>query len=64
MFLSTLVAWLTDGKKILEISLAGFVTLAVGALLMYVTRDHRKEINKKEGYIVVNFGCIFMSISA
>lgn len=63
MFISTLVAWLTDGKNVLEISLAGFVTLAVGALLMYVTRDHRKEINKKEGYIVVTFGWIFMSIS-
>ena len=30
---------------------------------MFRTKDHRKEMNKREGYIVVAFGWIVMSLS-
>jgi len=51
-----------DGAT-LEITLAGLATLFAGILLMFTTRDHKKEIKKREGYIVVTFGWIFMSLS-
>ncbi|NQY06738.1 MAG: TrkH family potassium uptake protein, partial [Flavobacteriaceae bacterium] len=63
MFIAALVGWISDGRQILEIALAGFVTLVVGALLMVITKDHKKEINKKEGYVVVTLGWIIMSVS-
>jgi len=42
--------------------LAGIVTLAIGGLLMLLTRKHKKEIQKREGYIIVTFGWICMSL--
>ena len=39
------------------ISLAGATTMIVGAALMFINRHHRKEIQKREGYIIVTFGC-------
>jgi trk system potassium uptake protein TrkH len=30
---------------------------------MFLTRNHRKEIQKREGYIIVTFGWIFMSLA-
>ena len=37
--------------------------MLLGVLLMVATRNHRKEMNKREGYIVVAFGWIIMSLS-
>jgi trk system potassium uptake protein TrkH len=43
--------------------LASLATLLLGAVAMYTTKNHRKEMNKREGYIVVAFGWIVMSLS-
>ncbi|MAN58425.1 MAG: potassium transporter [Flavobacteriaceae bacterium] len=51
-----------DGTAV-ELLMAGVVTLLLGGTAMLVTRNHRKEIKKREGYIIVAFGWIFMSIS-
>lgn len=63
MLIATLIGWITDKREVLELLLAGLSTLAVGGLLMFLTKDHKKEINKKEGYLVVTLGWICMSIS-
>ena len=52
----------TDGVT-LNILLSGLLTLLVGVLIMFSTKDHKKEMNKREGYIVVAFGWIIMSLS-
>jgi len=46
----------------LQIFLAGITTLIVGVVAMVFTKDHKKEINKRDGYIVVTFGWIIMSL--
>jgi len=51
-----------EGNITLQIFLAGITTLLVGVLAMVFTRDHKKEMNKREGYIVVTFGWIIMSL--
>ena len=63
MGLSALVGAMTDNRKTLEIALAGLVTLGAGGIMMYVTRSHRKEIHKKDGYVIVTLGWIIMSVS-
>ncbi len=63
MFLATLVSFLYKDGVTLEMFLAGLVTIIGGLLFMLTTRDHKKEIKKREGYIVVTFGWIFMSLS-
>lgn len=63
MLTAALVSWYYDDGVTMQISTAALVTLFVGVLLMYFTRGHRKEIKKREGYVVVTFGWISMALS-
>ena len=49
-----------DWTAILTSSL---ITIGAGALLKYLTRNKKsKELKKKDGYLIVTAGWIFMSI--
>ncbi|QHI38505.1 Trk system potassium uptake protein TrkH [Kordia antarctica] len=63
MLIATLVSYLYEDGITFQLFLAALVTIITGSLLMVTTRDHVKEIKKREGYIVVTFGWIFMSLS-
>ena len=63
MLLAAIVSLVYGDGATANIFLAGILTLAVGIALMMGTRKHRKEMNKREGYIVVAFGWIIMSLS-
>ena len=45
------------------ILLAGLITNLLGGLCMYATNNHRKELQKREGYLIVTFGWLFMSLT-
>lgn len=62
MLLSTLVSLIYQDGVTLQLFLAGITTLVVGVAAMIFTRHHKKEMNKREGYIVVTFGWIVMSL--
>ena len=63
MFLSAFVSIITDDGVILEISLAALTVTFFGSILMLVTKNHSKKIQKKDGYIIVALGWILMSFS-
>lgn len=63
MFFAALVSWYYDETVLMQISSAALITLFSGVVLMYFTRGHRKEIKKREGYVVVTFGWLFMTLS-
>jgi trk system potassium uptake protein TrkH len=63
MLLASLVSYIYKDGVTLQIFLAGILTLIAGVITMGVTRRHKKEMNKREGYIVVAFGWIIMSLS-
>lgn len=63
MLLSAFVSFIYEDGTTFQISLAGIITIVVGGMAMLLTREHEKEINKREGYIVVTFGWIIMSLS-
>ncbi len=63
MLLSSLVSAIYQDGHTSQIALAGFVTVLFGGILMFITKEHKKEIKKGEGYIIVAFGWIFMSLS-
>lgn len=63
MMISAFVSFITKDGVALQITASGLLALFAGMLLMFVTRDHKKEIKKREGYIVVTFGWLFMSLS-
>lgn len=63
MLLATLVSIIYKDEATLGIGIAGLVTIATGFLMRYITKDFTKQIKKKEGYLIVTFGWLFMSIS-
>lgn len=62
MLLSTLVSLIYEDGVTFNLFLSGITTLIVGVVTMFLTRDHNKEMNKREGYIVVTFGWVIMSL--
>ena len=63
MLLSSLVSLLTDDGVTFELTFAAFLVLFLGVFIMLLSRNHSKQIQKREGYIVVSFGWILMSLS-
>ncbi|WP_188440368.1 TrkH family potassium uptake protein [Planktosalinus lacus] len=42
---------------------AGVLTLFVGSVIFLLTKNHKKEIKKRDGYIIVTFGWLIMAFS-
>lgn len=63
MLLSTLISLIYKDGVTLQLLLSGIVVLALGVLLMFKTKEHKKEMNKREGYIIVAFGWLVMALS-
>lgn len=63
MLLSALISLIYRDGVTFQIFQAGIITLVIGVISMVFTRRHKKEMNKREGYIVVTFGWIIMSLS-
>ncbi|MEM9077020.1 MAG: potassium transporter TrkG [Bacteroidota bacterium] len=47
----------------LDITLAAIVTMLFGVMAMFYTRGHKKEVKRREGYMVVTLGWVVMSLS-
>ena len=62
ILISALVSFIYSDGVVFEMLLAGVVGVSIGGLIMLITKNHRKEINKREGYVIVTFGWIFMSL--
>ena len=63
MLVAALVSGITDDGATLEITLASITTMFIGVSAMFFTRGHEKEVKRKEGYIIVTFGWVIMSLS-
>ena len=46
-----------------QMVIAGIVTILIGVIFMLSTKNHRKDLQKRDGYIIVTFGWIFMSLT-
>ncbi|WP_445382823.1 TrkH family potassium uptake protein [Robiginitalea sp. IMCC43444] len=63
MLLAALVSGIYKDGATLGITLAAVTTMFVGIIAMFFTRGHKKEVKRKEGYIIVTFGWIIMAAS-
>ena len=63
MLIAALVSFIYADGVTFDIFLAGILSVFIGIVLMYATKDHKKEVKKKEGYLIVTFGWIIMSLS-
>ena len=63
MLIAAVVSGIYNDGATLDIALASIVSMFIGITSMYFTREHKKEVKRKEGYIIVAFGWIVMTIS-
>ena len=63
MILAATVSGIYQDGVTLEITLAAIVTMLIGVVAMFFTRGHKKEVNRREGYLIVTFGWISMAAS-
>lgn len=63
MLLAALVSFLYKDGVTQDIALAAVVTMLVGTMAMFYTRGHKKEVKRREGYIIVTGGWLVMSAS-
>lgn len=63
MLLSTLISLIYRDGVTLELLGAGLIVLMLGGVSMLLTKNHRKELNKRDGYVVVAFGWIVMALT-
>jgi len=63
MLLASLMSYIYKDGVSFEIFLSGIVVMSIGVLCMLFTKNHDKEMNKREGYLVVTFGWIVMTLS-
>jgi trk system potassium uptake protein TrkH len=63
MLLSALVSFMYSDGVTSQITYAGLIVILLGGLTMLVTKNPNKEMGKREGYIVVTFGWIIMTLS-
>ncbi|MGV6830914.1 MAG: TrkH family potassium uptake protein [bacterium] len=63
MLLASIMSFVYKEAIAIQIVSAAIIVLLVGAFVMINTRRHTKEMNKREGYLVVAFGWIIMALS-
>jgi trk system potassium uptake protein TrkH len=63
MLIAALFSLIYKDGATLDIFLASITTIVTGVLFMLGTRKHKKEVQRKEGYIIVTFGWIVLSLS-
>ncbi len=63
MMLAALMSGIYSDGATYQIALAALTTLFIGTVSMFLTRGHKKEVKRREGYIIVTFGWLVMSAS-
>ena len=63
MLLAAFLSFCYKDGATFNLFLAGISVLLFGVLAMLCTKNHTKEMNKREGYLVVAFGWIVMTLS-
>jgi len=63
MFLSAPFSWYHNEPALKGILLAGFLTVILGFIMWYFTRNAPKNLQKKEGYMIVTFGWLMLTLT-
>ena len=63
MLLASIMSFVYKEAIAIQVVSAAIIVLLVGAFVMINTRRHTKEMNRREGYLVVTFGWLIMALS-
>ena len=60
MFVSSMVSYYYQDGITIDLIYSGTIAMLIGGLLLFLNRNHDKQLNKKEGYLVVVLGWLAM----
>ncbi len=63
MFLSSLLSYFYEDGITADLFLSGVLVSIIGLLMLFLNKNHDKQINKREGYLVVVLGWVAMIFS-
>jgi|TARA_B110000908_G_scaffold170757_1_gene231274 trk system potassium uptake protein TrkH len=63
MLFSSLVSLLTNDGVLKEVTVSAVFTIVLGCIIMSFTKSNIRQINKRDGYIIVTIGWLTMVIS-
>ena len=63
MFLSALLSCIYKDGITVDLILSGTIVSIIGLLMLFLNKNHDKQINKREGYLVVVLGWVIMIFS-
>ena len=63
MLFSALISWYFKDGAFYGILSAGILTIVIGGLLQFITKNFEKQIKKREGYLIVTLGWIILTLS-
>ena len=63
MLIAALVSFICKDGVSVDMALSGLMVLLLGVVTMVATKNHTKELSKKDGYIVVALGWLIMTLS-
>ena len=63
MFLSALISFIYADGITVDLIISGSIVSIIGFLMLFFNKNHDKQINKREGYLVVVLGWIIMIFS-
>ena len=62
MFLSALLSYFYEDGITKSLLKSGIIVTVVGLLMLFLNKNHDKQINKREGYLVVVLGLSLIHI--
>ena len=63
MLLATLASWIMKDGVTYEMTISAFFVMTIGGFMMLLSRNHEPHIQKREGYLIVTFGWVLMTVT-
>ena len=63
MLVSSLISLLSNDGFVKEITTSSFIVLLIGFVFLFFGRRYEKQIQKREGYLIVTLGWILMALT-
>tara|TARA_B110000444_G_scaffold50380_1_gene46395 strand:+ start:355 stop:1857 length:1503 start_codon:yes stop_codon:yes gene_type:complete len=63
MLFSSLVSLITNDGVLQEVTLSAIITIVIGYSIMILTKSNIRQINKRDGYLIVTIGWLTMVFS-
>ena len=63
MFITSIVSLIVDDGVAIHLIISGLIPISIGIILMLTNKNNSRQINKRDGYIIVTLGWLTMVIS-